>query len=123
VIVKIGLDLVQVDRFLFSPAQAAWYGQRIFTDVEMSYAAQKRYPQQHLAGAFAAKEAFRKALGHSVPWREVGVVHTEDGAPALALGPTAQAKLDAIGNIVVHLSISHTGRDAAATVILEQLPV
>ena len=119
-IVKIGLDLASVDRFVFSPERAAWYALRIFTETEARYATQKRYPQQHFAGAFAAKEAFRKALGRSVPWRDVGVTHDSDGTPRLHLGPTAQAALAELGNIHVHLSISHTTRDAAATVILER---
>jgi holo-[acyl-carrier protein] synthase len=123
-ILSIGLDLVAVKRFNpshFSERQAAWFARRIFTETEIAYAAGKRHPRQHLAGAFAAKEAFRKALGESAPWREVGVVHNTGGAPILRLSEGVQAKLSAFGEVVVHLSISHTDENAAATVIIERL--
>lgn len=119
-IVKIGFDLASVDRFVFTRDRAAWYARRIFTDVETAYAEQKRYPQQHFAGAFAAKEAFRKALGRSVAWRDVGVAHEPDGAPIFVFGPSAQSALKQLGDVLVHVSISHTERDAAATVIIER---
>jgi holo-[acyl-carrier protein] synthase len=121
VIVKVGLDLVAVERFVFSEARAKWYARRIFTETEIAYAASKRNPQQHLAGAFAVKEAFRKAVGGSVPWREIGVTHEASGAPALALGHNAQAKLASLGDVVVHVSITHTSDNAAATIIIERI--
>jgi holo-[acyl-carrier protein] synthase len=125
-ILSIGIDLVAVERFNpihFSERKAAWFARRVFTETEIAYAARKRRPQQHLAGAFAAKEAFRKALGVSAvsaPWREVGVVHDTDGAPALRLGESLQARFSALGKFVLHLSISHTDENAAATVIIER---
>ena len=119
-IVNIGLDLAHVDRFIFSDKETAWFAARVFTAEEMRYATSRRYPQQHLAGAFAAKEAFRKALGQPVPWREIGVIHDDNGAPKFAFGTSAHAKLVSLGDIVVHLSITHTAGDAAATVILER---
>ncbi len=118
-IVQIGIDLASIARFAFSPAQAAWFARRIFTPAESAYAASKRYPAQHLAGAFAAKEAFRKALGRGVAWRDVGVIHTAQGAPTFALGESAQRALATLGSVRVHLSISHTHDNAAATVIIE----
>jgi len=119
----IGLDLVAVERFSLihlSERKAAWFARRVFTETEIAYAASRRRPQQHLAGAFAAKEAFRKALGEGAPWREVCVVHDAGGAPALRLGERLQARLSALGEVAVHLSITHTGENAAATVILER---
>jgi holo-[acyl-carrier protein] synthase len=119
VILGIGLDLTEIERFEFSAAQSEWFGRRIFTSAEMRYAQSKKKSAQHFAGSFAAKEAFRKAYGDSVPWRSMGVVHAASGAPEFALTPDLQAELAAKGVANVRLSITHSKGHAAAMVIFE----
>ena len=51
----------------------------------MRYAMRKRYWPERLAGFFAAKEATRKAFGHAIPWRWVGVGHEPSGKPSIEL--------------------------------------
>ena len=66
-----------------------------------------------MAGIWAAKEAFLKAVGTglSLPLRDVGVTHTALGQPVYAL--TGQAA-DIVGEGSVMLSITHEGGMAAA---------
>jgi holo-[acyl-carrier protein] synthase len=118
-IVGIGTDLAEVARYRFDQTELAWFARKIYTDEEMAYAMRKREPAQRLAGFYAAKEATRKAFGHAISWRSIGVTHEGSGKPAIRLTGEA-AKLPAQrGVTVIHLSITHTDTMAAATVILE----
>ncbi|HEV7758803.1 MAG TPA: holo-ACP synthase [Acidimicrobiales bacterium] len=89
----------------------------------------------HLAGRFAAKEAFVKAWSSArrgqppalapadLDLRDIEVVDDGFGRPALRLhGPVRNAveRLDEGRPPVVHLSISHDGATAAAVVVLEE---
>ncbi|MBA4417945.1 MAG: holo-[acyl-carrier-protein] synthase [Syntrophus sp. (in: bacteria)] len=70
----IGIDIVDVSRI----ARAVeTYGERfltkVFTDEEIRYVEGKKGAYQSLAGRFAAKEAFMKALGRPLSWREIEV--------------------------------------------------
>ena len=74
---------------------------------------------ERLAGFFAAKEATRKAFGHAIPWRWVGVAHERSGKPTIELLERAQRLMGSRGVRTIHLSITHTAAAAAAVVILE----
>lgn len=97
--------------------------ERIFSDEERRYALQKRDPVHHLAARFAAKEAFLKALGtglrDGLAWRQVCVVLDSLGCPSLELSGRAAEMMVDLGASKTHLSYSHDGDYAVATVILE----
>jgi holo-[acyl-carrier protein] synthase len=118
-IVGIGTDLAEVDRYRFDEIELARFARKVYTDEEMTYAMRKRHWAERLAGFFAAKEAARKAFGHAIPWRAVGVTHERSGKPALVfLGDYAD--LPAKRNVTrIHVTITHTASMAAAFVILE----
>jgi holo-[acyl-carrier protein] synthase len=79
----------------------------------------KRNWPERLAGFFAAKEATRKAFGHAIPWRAVGVTHEASGKPAIVLlGKYAELRARR-GVTAIHLTITHTATTAAAVVVLE----
>ncbi len=118
-IVGIGTDLAEVARYRFDEAELAWFARKIYTDEEMAYALRKRQPAQRFAGFFAAKEATRKAFGHAIPWRSVGVTHERSGKPAIRLFGKAAGLIERRGVTAIHLTITHTDDIAAATVILE----
>ena len=118
-IVGIGTDLAEVARYRFNEDELAWFARKIYTDEEMAYALRKREPAQRLAGFYAAKEATRKAFGHAIPWRNIGVTHERTGKPAIRLFGSAGALIEQRGVTAIHLSITHTDSMAAATVILE----
>ena len=79
----------------------------------------KRHWAERLAGFYAAKEATRKAFGHAIPWRDVGVTHERSGRPAIALFGKAAELIGRRGVTAIHLTITHTATTAAAVVVLE----
>jgi len=125
-IVGLGTDLARVDRFrtFVRDNKAALLG-RLFTPGEREYAFSKKDPAPHLAARFAAKESCLKAFGlgwrEGISWHDMEVVPDELGRPDLLLSGRA-AEIAAAKRVkVVHLSYSHDGDYATATVILEQL--
>ena len=69
----IGLDLVDIDRLERALERRPRLAERLFTPLELDYAAGHRRPTRHLAVRFAAKEAAIKALGSPVAPRLVEV--------------------------------------------------
>jgi holo-[acyl-carrier protein] synthase len=119
VIVGVGIDLAEVARYRFDERKLAWFARKIYTEREMEYAMRKRNWAERLAGFFAAKEATRKAFGHAIPWRWVGVAHERSGKPTIELRERAAALMHNRGVRTIHLSITHTATAAVAFVILE----
>ena len=74
----------------------------------MAYAMRKRNWPERLAGFFAAKEATRKAFGHAIPWRWIGVGHERSGKPTIELLGKAGRLLAARDVRAIHLTITHT---------------
>jgi holo-[acyl-carrier protein] synthase len=118
-ILGIGMDLAEVARYRFDEQQLAWFARKVYTEEEMAYALRKRNRAERLAGFFAAKEATRKAFGHAIPWRCVGVLHERSGKPVIRLYGEAAVLIERRGVGAVHLTITHTQSMAAAVVILE----
>jgi holo-[acyl-carrier protein] synthase len=119
VIVGIGIDIAEVARYRFDDVKLAWFARKVYTAAEMAYAMRKRNWPERLAGFFAAKEATRKAFGHAIPWRWVGVGHERSGKPTIELRERAAHLMERRGVRTIHLSITHTAQMAAAFVILE----
>jgi holo-[acyl-carrier protein] synthase len=119
-IVGVGIDLAEVERYRFDERRLAWFARKIYTDAEMAYAMRKRNWPERLAGFFAAKEATRKAFGHAIPWRWIGVGHARSGKPSIELYEGAAGLIAARDVSAIHLTITHTASTAAAVVILER---
>lgn len=122
-IVGLGTDLARIERFrkFLEPDNGVLL--RIFTQVERDYCLSKRDPALHLAARFAAKEAFLKALGtglrDGLAWHQVTVDRDALGCPFLVCTERAAAMLEQRGIKRTHLSYSHDGDYAVATVVLE----
>lgn len=119
VIVGVGIDVAEVERYRFDERKLAWFARKVYTEREIAYAMRKRNWAERLAGFFAAKEATRKAFGHAIPWRWVGVAHERSGKPTIELRERAERLMGSRGVRTIHLSITHTASTAAAIVILE----
>ncbi|HKU81334.1 MAG TPA: holo-ACP synthase [Candidatus Tumulicola sp.] len=119
-IVGIGIDLAEVERYRFDERKLAWFARKVYSADEMAYAMRKRNWPERLAGFFAAKEATRKAFGHAIPWRWVGVAHEPSGKPAIELFGDARRLLTARDVRAIRLTITHTATTAAAVVVLER---
>lgn len=113
------MDLAEVARYAFDEPQLAWFARKVYTEEEMAYAMRKRNRSERLAGFFAAKEATRKAFGHAIPWRSVGVSHERSGKPVIRLFGDAAQLIEHRGVTAIHLTITHTASMAAAVVVLE----
>ncbi len=113
-----GIDITLIERIKRLAGEDAFTG-RVFTTGELIFAAGKRNPARHLAGLFATKEAFMKALGtgwtSGVSWQDIEVTHTE-ARPNITLSGKAA---ELIGSRRTHLSIACTKKLAIATVIIE----
>ena len=112
-----GIDLVEIERVRRAAEKPAFL-QRVFGDRERAAREARGKRPEQLAGAFAAKEAFAKALGTGIrgfALSEVEVLHDALGAPYFALSGKAAALADERG-LTFALSITHTGTLAAAMV-------
>ena len=125
-IIGIGIDLVECNRFL---DWSAFKKQRIFTKNELEYADNDNAnAEKHLANFWAAREACIKALhtgfGDNISFSDVSVVHNDAGAPELLLNGGAKLVLKELANsknVKIHLSITDQSDYSAAMVVIEVL--
>jgi len=122
-IVGTGIDLARIERFrkFLEPGNKVL--ERILTAQERDYVLQMKDPAPHIAARFAAKEAYFKALGtglrDGLSWQQVAVLRDQLGCPSLQLSGRAAQMLRERGARATHLSYSHDGDYAVATVVLE----
>jgi holo-[acyl-carrier protein] synthase len=113
---RIGIDLLEIERLERALERTPRLAERLFTEAERAYAASRGRPGQHLAARFCAKEAVAKALGiESWNFHEVEVIGT-GGPPEVRLSGSAAARAAELG-VQVEVSLTHTGRDAAAVAV------
>ena len=119
-IVGVGIDVMEIDRFGESLRRQPRLAERCFTSAEAAYCLAKPFPPQHFAARFAAKEAVGKALGRGMTrWREVEVVRGR-GAPSVALHAHYAEWAARLGVTRIHLSITHSRGVAVAVAIAER---
>jgi holo-[acyl-carrier protein] synthase len=120
VIVGIGVDAVDVERFRRSLERTPSMRERLFTPSELADLASRADSAPSLAARFAAREAVMKALGVGLGafgFHEVWVERADSGAPSLRITGAAAALADAHGVTDWHLSITHTSATAIAYVV------
>lgn len=123
-IVGTGVDIIEIgrvkraherfkDRFL----------RRLFTEEEARYCLRKSDPYPSLAARFAAKEAaikaFSRGFGGRWKWTLLEVVREPWGKPAMRFHGVFRKLADERGIVRAHLALSHSKRDAVATLTLE----
>jgi holo-[acyl-carrier protein] synthase len=114
-IVGVGIDVVDVERFGQTLERTPGLLDRLFTDEE------RTLPLNSLAARFAAKEALAKALGAPVGlnWQDATVRRGDDGRPHLVISGTVQSRAEALGVHAWHVSLSHDAGIASAVVVAE----
>ena len=119
----IGIDIVEIKRL--EKVSRKWgkpFLKKVYTARELAYSQSKRYPAQHLAARFAAKEAIFKALGEVttdfVGWKNVEILNDAYGKPVVFWHGTAERirKRKKIKRALI--SLSHTDNYAVATAML-----
>jgi len=119
-----GIDLCDVSRMEAKiKAPADEFVAQVFLPGEIAYCGSKRYPAEHYAARFAAKEAVVKALadtgGKGSFWLDIEISNEQDGRPVVRLHGRARELADALGVRRVLVSLTHIREMAAATVVLE----
>ncbi len=114
-IVGVGIDVVDIDRFAESLERTPALRTRLFTPAE------RERPLASLAARFAAKEALAKALGAPTGMGGLAaeVVTESTGGPLLEIRGSVKARGDQVGAKSIHVSLSHDAGIASAVVILE----
>jgi holo-[acyl-carrier protein] synthase len=84
----IGVDIVEIKRLeKISKRWGRRFLRTVYTTRELDYAHSRRFPYQHLAARFAAKEAMFKALGEVekdfVGWRNIEILNDAYGKPVV----------------------------------------
>ena len=120
-IVGIGVDVVDVQRFAASLARTPGLADKLFTEAERRTPTGTARSTTSLAARFAAKEAVAKAVGGGggMAWTDAEVVVDEVGRPSLVITGTVLARAQGLGITRWHLSLSHDAGAATATVIAE----
>ena len=111
----VGVDVVDLARFEKALERTPELSARLFTEAEAALSLES------MAGRFAAKEAFVKALKApaGMSWQDIEVVTDPQGAPSFALHGAAVARTRELGITGTHLSISHDTSVATAFVVAE----
>jgi holo-[acyl-carrier protein] synthase len=114
-IVGVGIDVVDIERFARQLERVPALRQRLFT------AAERDLPVSSLAARFAAKEALAKALGApgGLRWTDVVVSRAGDGRPGLEVTGTIADRAAVLGVTSFHVSLSHDAGIASAVVVAE----
>src|SRR5215211_4858937 len=109
----VGLDLLEIDRLAQALARRPRLAERLFTDAERAFAAERGEPARHLAVRFCAKEAVAKALA----LRDGDVLGGGDGPPRARLSGRAAARAAELG-VEVEISLTHSKGMAGAVAVL-----
>jgi holo-[acyl-carrier protein] synthase len=125
VIFGIGVDVVEVPRVKrMLERYGARFAARTLAPSEWDGFRSSPQPAVYLAGRFAVKEAFSKAMGTGlrapVSLTRIGVTHDALGKPQLQLDSQLEALLASRGVGARHVTLSHERSVACAFVVLER---
>lgn len=111
-----GIDLQEISAIRAAYQKKESFATKVLTSEE--YIKFKSLPERrafaYLAGRWAAKEAFAKAMGTgfvNLSFTDIEILTNEQGAPVVTKSPFAGR---------VHVSISHSDNYVQASVILEE---
>jgi holo-[acyl-carrier protein] synthase len=120
-IVGVGIDVAEIDRFAASLERTPGMAERLFLRSELYSPSGDRRGVASLAARFAAKEALAKALGApaGLHWLDAEVVTEDSGQPRLVVRGTVAEAAARMGVRSWHVSLSHDAGVASAVVIAE----
>ena len=114
----IGTDIIEIDRISKSIENTS-FCTRYFSEDENTYFLKKNNHPETIAGNFAAKEAFSKALGtgfRNFSLKDISVLRDQLGKPYIKLSGTSSELAD---ENKIFVSISHSEKYAIAYVVIE----
>lgn len=121
-VVGLGTDIIEISR-IAELVDKENFCKKYFSDRENEYFDSKKNKYEKVAGNYAAKEAFSKALGTGIrdfALREVEILRDELGKPYIELSGDAKKAAQKTWIKRFHVSISHCRDYATATVIAEK---
>lgn len=121
-IVGVGIDVAEIDRFAAAIERTPQLAERLFLAGELYLPSGERRGIASLAARFAAKEALAKALGApgGLRWTDAEVVTADSGQPTLVVRGTVAARAAELGVCGWHVSLSHDAGIASAVVVAER---
>ncbi|WP_251440491.1 holo-ACP synthase [Veillonella intestinalis] len=118
---KIGTDIIEIARIAKAVTKDN-FANRVYTVEELKYANSRgKQEAASLAGMYAAKEAFVKALGTGFregSWQDLEIRRDKLGAPHFILQGKFKDIFEARGFTQIEVTISHCHTYAVATVLL-----
>lgn len=125
-ILGMGTDIISNERIASALSRhGEKFTKRLFSEKENKYFRElsRKRAEQSIGGAFAAKEAFAKALGkgfrHGVSFSDIEVVRDSLGKPFIKLSGKTGDFFRQTKARRIHLSISHEESHSLAVVIIE----
>ena len=116
--VRVGVDLIEIERVRRSLSRYPQFRERCFTAAEQAYCESRPNPAQHYAARFAGKEAVGKALGCGVEWRWRDVEIAGRPKPGVRLSGWTKAWSERVGAGRIDLSMTHSRELAAAICVV-----
>jgi len=118
--VRVGVDLIEIERVERALARYPRFRERVFTQAEQAYCDSRPRPAQHYAARFAGKEAVGKALGFGVArafaWKDVEIAGRPK--PSVSLTGRLAAWSQRVGAGAIDLSLTHSKGLAAAVCVV-----
>ncbi len=120
-----GVDIVQISRIeSMLDDHGERFATRCFTPGEQTYCEESvKVKGERYSARFGAKEAVLKALGtglrYGLEFTQIEVVRNAEGAPQIVLSGKAAEMAQKRGIRSWHVSLSHAGEYAIASVIAE----
>ena len=117
---KVGVDLIEIDRIRRALERYPGFKERCFTEAERAYCDSRKNPAQSYAGRFAGKEAVGKALGFGVArafaWRDVEIIGRPK--PGVQLHGRLAAWAERLGAGEIDVSMTHSRELASAVAVV-----
>ena len=116
---RVGIDMIEIDRVRAALDKRPRFAERVFTEAERRYCLSRPNPAQHFAARFAGKEAVGKALGFGVPftWREIEIAGRPK--PGVSLSGRTAAWAQRVKAGAIDLSMTHSKGMAAAVAVVD----
>jgi holo-[acyl-carrier protein] synthase len=118
--VKVGLDVIEIERISVALDRYATFRERCFTEAERDYCESRPNAAQHYAARFAGKEAVGKALGFGVArafaWKDVEIAGRPK--PDVRLSGRVAEWAKGVGAGPIDLSLTHSRELAAAVCVV-----
>jgi holo-[acyl-carrier protein] synthase len=119
--VKVGVDLIEIERIRRALDRYPRFRERCFTEAERAYCESRPNPAQSYAGRFAGKEAVGKALGFGVArafaWQEIEIAGRPK--PSVRLTGRLADRAERIGAGTIDVSMTHSRELANAVAVVE----